>query len=270
MEGDWMRSFPFGAMLLATAVLSSQAAAAADITATFNVDVGPMTTTVVRFELDTSGDTVHARARIKSNGISRVFSEYSVQAEGEARAKGDAVQPLRFRLVRDREESRREATLTWSDDGQISYEPRIKKPELRQKVDSALGNDVVDPLTVLLRMGASGNDPCPSVHQVFDGRDVFELSFVDKGRGKLADQSAYRGEVQQCAVRWTPVAGRAMEKKVPGDVYDVSFAPVGKLASGRAVWLPVYLSGKLKGVGFSAYVTKLKTSAGGAEAAGAQ
>lgn len=265
-----MRIFSFGAVVLATAVLSPVAASAADISATFNVDVGPMTTTVVRFDLDSSGETVHAKARIKSNGISRIFSEYSVQAEGEARAGSGAVQPVRFRMVREKDDSRKEATLTWNEQGEISYEPKIKKPELRQKVNEALGKDVADPLTVILRMGASGSDPCPSVHQVFDGRDVYELAFTDKGRGKLAEETAYHGDVQRCEVRWTPVAGRAMEKKLPGDVYQVSFAPVGKLASGRTVWLPVYLSGKLKGVGFSAYVTKLKTAAGGAAEESAQ
>ena len=270
MEGVWMRNFSLVACVMAAAALLPQDAWAADVAATFNVDVGPMTTTVVRFELDTSSETVHARARIKSNGISRMFSEYSVRAEAEARDSGEAVDPVRFHLVREKDDSRREVTLAWNEAGDISYQPRIKKPELRQKVDAALGKDVADPLTVILRMGASGNDPCPSVHQVFDGRDVFELSFTDKGRGVLADQAAYRGEVQHCEVRWTPIAGRAMEKKLPGDVYDVSFAPVGKLASGRTMWLPVSMSGKLKGIGFSAYVTKLKTADAAAEASGEQ
>lgn len=265
-----MRNFSLVALVIAAAAVSPQGASAADVAATFNVDIGPMTTTVVRFELDTGNDTLHARARIKSNGISRMFSEYSVKAEAEARDNGEAVQPVRFHLVREKDEGRREVTLSWNAAGDIAYEPAIKKPELRQKVNAALGKDVADPLTVIMRMGASGNDPCPSVHQVFDGRDVFELAFTDKGRGVLADQSAYRGEVQHCEVRWTPVAGRAMEKKLPGDVYDVSFAPVGKLASGRTVWLPVSMSGNLKGIGFSAYVTKLKTGDATAEASGEQ
>ena len=267
-----MRSFSLGGLTVALALtaVSPLAASAADVTAVYNVDVGPMTTTVVRFELDVAGDTVHARARIKSNGISRLFSEYSVEAEGDVRANGQGVEPLRFHLLREKDDSRKEVTLSWSAAGDLSYQPRIKKPELRQKVEEALGKGVVDPLTAILRMGATGGDPCPSVHQVFDGRDVFELAFTGKGRGKLAEQAAYHGEVQQCEVRWTPVAGRAMEKKLPGDVYDVSFAPVGTLASGHTVWLPVFLSGRLKGVGFSAYVTKLKTVDGGAEAAGVQ
>ncbi len=265
-----MRKSPVGALLLVSALLVPQAASAADIAATYNVDVGPMTMSVVRFELDTSGDIVGTRSRIKGNGITSLFSEYSVDAKAEARADSEGVQPLRFRLLRERDENRREASLTWNAQGEISYEPRIKNPALRQKVEGALGKDVVDPLTVLLRIGAAGTDPCPSVHQVFDGRDLFELAFTDKGKGKLADLPAYGGEVQHCEVRWTPIAGRAMEKKIPGDVYDVSFAPVGKLASGQTMWLPVVMSGKLKGFGFSIYATKLKAASGSSELSGVQ
>lgn len=270
MERSSMRKLSLGAVLLAAAAVMPQAASAADIAATFNVDVGPMTTTVVKFELDGSEGTVQARARIKSNGISRVFSEYSVQVEAEAHMRDNGVEPVRFHLLRERDDSKREATLTWNAAGELNYEPKFNKPELRAKVDRALNKDVADPMTVILRLGAGGANPCPSVHQVFDGRDVFELAFVDKGQGKMDDNPAYRGEVQRCEVRWTPVAGRAMERKTPGDVYDVSFAPVGKLASGRTVWLPVFMSGRLKGIGFSAYVTKLKVAGGDTDSSGAQ
>ena len=66
--------------------------------------------------------------------------------------------------------------------------------------------------------------------------------------------------MQNCSVRWTPVAGRAKDKGVPGDSYDVAFAPVAELDDGRKLWLPVDMSGKLKGLGFRGYVTKLKAS----------
>jgi hypothetical protein len=39
------------------------------------------------------------------------------------------------------------------------------------------------------------------------------------------------------------------------------------LPSGRTLWLPVSLSGKLKGLRFNAYVTKLKSEGGAANAA---
>lgn len=265
-----MRKVTFGAVLLGLSAGLPQAASAGEISASFNVDVGPMTTTVVKFDLTTTEDSVRSRARIKSNGISRAFSEYSVEAEAEARTGKDGVQPVSFKLVRESDDRRKETALSWNEGGELTFTPPIKKPEMREKVSRALSKDVADPMTVILRLGAAGANPCPSVHHVFDGRDVFELSFADKGRGKLDSEASYHGEVQHCEVRWTPLAGRAMEKKLPGDVYQVAFAPVGKLASGAAVWLPVAMSGKLKGLGFSAYVTKLKIDDAGAPAAASQ
>lgn len=270
MKGRYMRKSPLGALVVALAALACQPAAASEISATFNVDVGPMTMSVVRLELDTSGDVIQARSRIKGNGIASMFSEYSVDVSAEARTVSSGVQPMRFSLLRERDDNRREASLSWSDQGAISYEPKIKKPALRQKVEEALGPNVVDPLTVILRLGAAGSDPCSLMHQVFDGRDVFELAFTEKGRGKLTGLPAYTGDVHHCQVRWTPIAGRAMEKKLPGDVYDVSFAPVGRLTSGQTLWLPVVMSGKLKGLSFSIYATKLKTDGGSAEFSGVQ
>jgi hypothetical protein len=44
---------------------------------------------------------------------------------------------------------------------------------------------------------------------------------------------------------------------VPGDTYDVAFAPVGKLPRGQQLWLPVDLTGSLKGLPFRAYAEKI-------------
>ena len=133
----------------------------------------------------------------------------------------------------------------------------MKKSDRKERLDAAIANGVVDPFTAVLRIGMAGDSPCPSTHQVFDGREVFELALFDKGAGKLDGDAAWKGAVQQCEVRWTPIAGRAKDKGVPGDSYDVAFAPVAELDDGRKLWLPVEMSGKLKGLGFRGYVTKV-------------
>ena len=83
-------------------------------------------------------------------------------------------------------------------------------------------------------------------------------------------EGGYKGTVRLCEVSWTPIAGRAAEKNEPRESYDVSFAPVGELPSGRTLWLPVALTGKLKGLRFNAYVTKFKAEGGGGNAAASQ
>lgn len=232
-------------------------ASAEQISVAYNVDVGPLTMTVVKFSLDASDQGVRAKARIRSNGVSRVFSEYSAVADAETRMVNAAPVPVSFHLVREKADERKETSLTWAPDGKLTYDPPIKNKEKRSRVDSALAQGAADPITAILRMGATGQNPCPSVHQVFDGRDVFELTLADKGQDKLQGNDAWNGTVQRCEVTWTPIAGRAKDKGTPGDSYDVAFAPVAKLPSGATLWLPVTMSGRLKGLGFKAYATKL-------------
>ena len=97
---------------------------------------------------------------------------------------------------------------------------------------------------------------------MFDGRDVFELSFSEGNGNKLKSDAAYRGPVKNCQVRWHAIAGRSAEKGEPDEVYDVSFAPVGTLVSGQTLWFPVSLTGTVKGLDFEAYVTKLGVDGG--------
>lgn len=258
--------------LLSSAVYLGAAAAAlpagADtvraVSAAYNVDVGPMTMIVVKYALNQSGDAMEARANIRSNGLSRIFSEYSAKAEGQSRAGEEGITPVRFRLVREKDDRKKETSLQWSGPGAVTYAPQEKKPERRQRIEQALNAGVADPMTAVLRIGTAGETPCPSVQQVFDGRDVYELSLADKGEGRLDGEAAYHGRVRVCEVSWTPIAGRAAEKNEPRESYEVSFAPIGELPSGRTLWLPVSLTGKLKGIRFDAYVTKLKAD-GGAE-----
>lgn len=229
------------------------------VSVSYNVDVGPVTMTKVKYALTLSEGELRSRAQINSHGLSRVFSEYTAVVEGESRATGKSIAPRRFHLVREKEDRTRKATVNWSDDGGIDYAPKEKKPERRARVDKALNDRLADPLTAVLRIGTAGKTPCPSVQQVFDGRDIYELSLTDKGAGEMDGDEGYRGPVRRCEVSWTPIAGRAAEKNEPRDTYDVSFAPIGELPSGRTLWLPVALKGNLKGLRFNAYATKLRS-----------
>ena len=263
-----MRKFIAPLVFLAAAAVPAHAEPVRAVSVSYNVDIGPMTMIVVKYALNHSGDALEARANIRSNGLSRMFSEYSAKAEGRSRAETQGITPVSFRLVREKDDRKKETSLQWNGPGAITYAPREKKPERRQRIEQALNAAVADPMTAVLRIGTAGDVPCPAVQQVFDGRDVYELSLADKGEGRLDRDAAYRGPVRVCEVSWTPIAGRAAEKNEPRESYEVSFAPVGELPSGRTLWLPVSLSGKLKGIPFEAYATKL-SAGGGAEGSAA-
>ncbi|MEI7599609.1 MAG: DUF3108 domain-containing protein [Aestuariivirga sp.] len=258
-----MRKASVSLLAFGLAVFAPQAAQAGGVTVNYNVDIGPMTVTEVKLSLDVAGEQVHAKARIRAAGVSRAFSEFSATAEGEALFGGTAPEPLSYKITRDQSDNRKVTTVSWQA-GAPSYDPPLKNAERRARLDAALAGGVVDPVTAVLRMGTVGESPCPSTHQVFDGREVFELALTDKGKSTLdTDGVAWKGEVQNCSVRWTPIAGRAKDKGVPGDSYDVAFAPVAELDNGRKLWLPVQMSGKLKGLGFTGYMTKVSNKADG-------
>jgi hypothetical protein len=264
-----MRIALAAAIVLAGAAAPAMAKPVRSVSVAYNVDVGPMTMTVVKYGLKLSEDALRSQVQIKSHGISRVFSEYTAQVEAESRAKGKSITPVRFHLVREREDSKREATLQWTG-GTLDYSPKEKKPERRARIDNALNSKIADPVTAVLRIGTTGESPCPSVQQVFDGRDIFELVLTDKGMGKMDGDEGYSGPVRRCEVTWTPIAGRAVDKNIPSDSYDVAFAPVGELPSGRTLWLPVSMSGSLKGLRFKAYATKFKSDGAASSAASEQ
>lgn len=234
-------------------------AGAAGVTVSYNIDVGPLTVTEVRLAIAVSGAEARGKARIETAGMSRVFSEFGATAEAETRLGEASPEPVAYRITRDESDKRRVTTVTWSE-GTPAYDPPMKNAERKAKLDAALATGVVDPFTAVLRMGLAGDNPCPSVHQVFDGREVFELALTDKGPGDAPGDTAWKGPVQNCSVRWTPIAGRAKDRGVPGDSYDVAFAPVAELDDGRKLWLPVDMSGKIKGLGFRGYVTKVKAA----------
>lgn len=239
------------------------AAQAAGVTVSYNVDVGPLTVTEVKLVIDVTGGEAHGKARIRTAGMSRVFSEFGATAEAETRLGEAAPEPVVYRITRDQSDKRRVTTVTWTG-GTPAYDPPMKNSDRKAKLDEALSSGVVDPFTAMLRMGLEGGNPCNSTHQVFDGREVFELALTDKGAGNSGGETAWNGPVQNCTVRWTPIAGRSFDKGVPGDSYDVAFAPVAELDDGRKLWLPVDMSGKLKGLGFRGYLTKVNGKGGAA------
>ncbi len=137
------------ALLTCLLALASPAAAAdtiSDVSASYNVDVGPMTMMVIRFGASFSDDAVRAQATIKSKGISAVFSEYSARAEGEGRLDGGAIQPALFKLSRERDDRKKRTTIQWGDGGTISMDPPAhKKPEVQARVEKRADRGRVGP-----------------------------------------------------------------------------------------------------------------------------
>ncbi|MFN4140700.1 DUF3108 domain-containing protein [Aestuariivirga sp.] len=256
--------------LLPFLAVALPAHAAEQISISYRLDVTSVTMMTAKFDLDFSPDAVRAKARIKNKGISELFSQYSAKVMIESKIRDAEIRPAQFHLTREKRDRTKETLVSWNDGGKVSVDPPAhRKAEVRAKVEQALTGDVADPITAILRVGSSGANPCPSVQLAFDGQNVFQLTFRDLGKGE-AEAGSYRGPVQNCEVRWSPIAGSSAEKGEPGEDYRVAFAPAGTLPSGKTLWLPVSLTGSIKGLPFEATVTKLDTGSGKAAQAPAQ
>ncbi len=96
---------------------------------------------------------------------------------------------------------------------------------------------------------------------MFDGRDVFELSFSEGNGKELKSDAAYRGPVKTCQVRWHAIAGRSARRASPTRSMACP-SPDRQPVSGQTLWFPVSLTGTVKGLNFEAYVTKLGVDGG--------
>jgi hypothetical protein len=234
----------------------AQAQPIAAVVASFKLDVGPLTPIMISFRSRFSQSEVHSQAEVRTRGISSIFSEYNAVAQSLSLLDAQHINPSRFTLAQHKREK---SVLEWSTDGAlVMNRPAHKDAIVQAKVLNSNSPDTADPITAVLRVATSlGSSPCSSTQRVFDGQDVVDLTFTDTNEGTLTGKSVYRGPVRQCEVRWHAVAGRAAERGDRDEIYGISFASLGTIVSGQQFWLPVSMTGSIKGLGFSAYATQI-------------
>jgi Protein of unknown function (DUF3108) len=233
-----------------------QAQPIAHVAASFKLDVGPLTPITISFRSRFSQSDVHSQAEVRTRGISSIFSEYNAVAESLGLLDAQHINPSQFTITQHKREK---SVLQWSTDGTLAMNrPAHKDAIVQAKVLKANAPNTADPITAILRVATSlGSSPCSSTQRVFDGQDVIDLTFTDTNEKTLSGKSIYRGRVRQCEVRWHAVAGRAAERGDRDEVYGISFASLGTIVSGQQFWLPVSMTGSIKGLGFSAYATRI-------------
>jgi hypothetical protein len=251
-----LRKAAIVAMMSASIAGGAQAQPITALAASYRLDVGPITPITIDFAAAFSPSDVRASAEVRTRGISAIFSEYNAKAQSDGVIENDLIRPSRFSLTQYRRDP---AALQWSAVGKLTMShPAHRSPVVQAKIEQAMTAETADPVTAILRVATTlGKSPCASTQRIFDGLDVVDLTFSDRDAAQLAGKSAYRGPVRRCEVRWHAVAGRAAERGDPDDVYGLSFALLGPLASGQPFWLPVAMTGSIKGLGFSAYATRI-------------
>ncbi len=209
-------------------------AQAADvISASFEVSLGGTRIMKADYSATLDAATYSADLSARTVGVSKMFAKIKLNMSANGNLIDEAVKPVAYAYSRKKNDKRKQRNLTFAPNGALV----TAGADYDASIMAALNNKVMDPLSMLLKLGRS-DKPCTGKHRAFDGRDVFDVAL--SGGGKA-------GSTQTCKMVYTPVAGNDVED---GDTdpttYEITLAPYGNKGS----YFPVRIAGTTKGVGF--------------------
>jgi hypothetical protein len=173
-----------------------------------------------------------AKLTVKSAGMSKWFSEISLDLATKGKVAQSALLPVIYNYTRVKNDKTRKRAAQFAATGEIITEGTKHDAAVK----AALTPATLDPLTTLLRLARSEN-PCQGKHRSFDGRDVFDM--------KLSGAGSENGRIT-CKIVYTPVAGGDVEDgDTDSKTYEITLAPLG----GGNGYIPVRITGTTKGVG---------------------
>ena len=258
--------FASGLYVLVIGSGSARADSGGKIETSYEVNVGGITVLGIKYSSEITVAGYRSQASIETKGMANFFSDYSMKMAASGALAGSQSSPLQYRSRSEKKDKEKTFDLNWSQ-GVLSAANRqaAKNPEIQAEIDTALTANVSDPLTAIFRIGTlpEGN-PCQAAHRIFDGKEVFELRFSFKGEAVLDDSfpGAYRGKAYECRATYVPVAGRYAVKfrkrNEEPPTYNVWLAPIGGDASGGLRLVPVRATGRLDGLKFEAYASRVK------------
>lgn len=236
------------------------------IETSYEVIVGGITVLDIDYSSEILAAGYRSQASIKTRGVATLFSDYRMKMAASGALVDGQTSPAQYKSRSEKNDKEKTVDLKWSK-GVLSAPGRkaAKNPETQAEIDAALTPGVTDPLTAIFRIGAlpAGN-PCRAVHRIFDGKEVFELRFSFKREGVLDDSfpGAYRGKAYECQASYVPVAGRYATKfrkrNEEPPTYNVWLASIGSDVAGELRLVPVRATGRLDGMKFEAYASRVK------------
>jgi hypothetical protein len=196
----------------AVAMSASSAFAADQIAANYEISLGGARVMKATYNATLDEKSYTAVLDAKSVGMSKWLAKIKLSLSAQGKMIGASLVPASYNYARKKNDKRKERSLSFSPKGTLvtdgaDYDASIK---------AALHDKVLDPLTMLLKLGRS-DKPCVGKHRAFDGRDVFEI--------KLSNGGADGGRIT-CKAVYTPLAGGDVEE---GDTepknYEITLAP---------------------------------------------
>lgn len=219
------------------------------------------------FNIELSRSRYKAVSLIKTEGIAGLIlqSRWDIVSEGRISPRG--VTPTRYRSDISTNRGRGAVSVTRKNGKYlISAVPKIRadrKPLLAKK----LRPNLPDPLSAMIATSLFNSaKPCTGRQRVFDGRQVFDLSYRFDAKVAIKVGSQYSGPAFKCRVKHTPIAGQPAdelkkEARSPSPYHDLWLAKVNLPKNGPAILVPVRIN---LNSGWGSTVVRLtKSSIGG-------
>lgn len=249
--------------VLLTGCGSAQADSAGKIETSYEVNVRGITVLDIDYTSEIAAAGYRSQVSIETRGVVSIFSDYRMKMTASGALVDGQTSPAQYRSRSEKKEKTKAVEINWSRGTALASET-AKNPEIRAEVDAALKAGVTDPLTAIFRIVTSPGSPCQAVHRIFDGKEVFELRFSLKGETVLDDSfpGAYHGKTYECRATYVPVAGRYATKfrkrNEEPPTYNIWLAPIGADVAGEPRLIPVRATGRLDGMKFEAYASRVK------------
>ena len=213
----------------------------------------------IKYDANLSGSAYNIDVKMKPTGFAGLFVNRKMTMTASGAVKADRASPKAFRYISKKKKKKSVYSVTWN--GQGIADTQRSRPLSKYKTQAvarALKPRLPDPLTTLLRSAVT-ETPCTHKERVYNGAEIYDLSFelIGKERLRSDDVGVYRGTTYKCRMTYVPVAGLSKNKQAkysdnPAQ-FTVWFAPVASRALGRKLFLPIAASGKIKDNTFVAY-----------------
>jgi len=155
----------------------------------------------------------HMVARAQTVGMWNDIFPWETTVESEGKAASEEIEPAHHKTMSAWKHKPQTVLLNYLPDGRVEIAPEsTDAPEPQDRLDAALVNKTLDPLSGVLQLMAhyTTHDDCNDSTAVFDGKRRFDLLTEDQGVVHLrpSEMTVFSGEAHKCALRFKLIAGQ--------------------------------------------------------------
>ena len=200
------------------------------------------------FRIQLSRSRYKVVSRIKTEGIAGLILQSRWDVVSEGRITPSGLTPIRYRSDISTNQGRGAVSVTRKGGKYlISAVPKVRA-DRRPLLAKKLRPNFPDPLSALISVSMyNTRPPCTGRQRVFDGRQIFDLSFKFEAAVTIKEGAQYSGPAYRCRVKHTPIAGQSsaelsQEARSPSPYHVLWLAEVDLTENGPKILIPVRIS----------------------------